>query len=114
IPTISRKPSHCRWSPCTTIRHTCEKPAQLFALYPRKGKRSKCGRITPIRSPIDRTSYLKVRSPFDLRIQPQPKNARRSSSSSKSLSLSESEYEGLTSRPVRSYARIAKEMQKHP
>src|ERR1700751_2742046 len=67
--TIARKPSRCKWSPCSTIRHTREKPAQLLALYPRRGERSKCGTTTPARSPIDRTSYLNVRSLFDQRIQ---------------------------------------------
>ena len=51
---------------------------------------------------------------LDARIQPQPKNACRLSSSPRSFSFNESAKEGLTSRPDRSFARMAKEMQKHP
>src|SRR5205823_10014134 len=43
--------------PCSIIWHTRQKPAQLPALYPRKGKRSKCGRIAFIWAPRERTSY---------------------------------------------------------
>jgi hypothetical protein len=83
-------------------------------LVPRRGKRSKCGRIRPVRSPIARTSNLNVRSLLDSRIQPHRKNARKSSSSLRSLSFRDSEYDGLTSRPARSFARTVIETQKHP
>src|SRR3989442_1636536 len=96
------------------MRQTREKPWKLPALLPVKEKRSKCGRTCSSRSPIERTSYLKVRSDRDSRIQPHPKNACRSVRSDLSFSFRESEKDGRTSRPVLSLARSAKDTQKHP
>ena len=67
-----------------------------------------------VRSEIARTSYFKVRSLLDRRNHPHPKNARKSASNAESRSLSASAKDGLTSRPVRSLLRMAKETQKHP
>jgi hypothetical protein len=91
-----------------------EKPSRLLALSPRRGKRLKCGRIACTKSSIDRTSYLKVRSLVERRIQPHSKNVCRPCSRRRSFSFNETENDGLTSRPARSFGRIATEMQKHP
>jgi hypothetical protein len=66
------------------------------------------------RSRTARASHFKVRSDFDSRIHPHPKNVCRSLSSSRSFSFRDSENEGRTSSPVRSLLRRAKEMQEAP
>ena len=73
-----------------------------------------CGTIRLVSSDVERTSYLKVRSPRDSRIQPHPKNSCRAVSKSWSFSFSESEYEGRASSPVLIFARSAMDTQKHP
>jgi hypothetical protein len=89
-------------------------PAKAVALGATKRIRLEVRQMRFESSGTERTSYLKVRSDRDSRIQPHSKKACSPPSRWRSLSFNESENEGRASRPTFIFGRIAMDTQKHP